>query len=46
MVWAVVKAKIGDLEEEIREGFSMILRKEMPGMVQEVVRKRRYLLSF
>ena len=46
MVGTVVKAKIGELEEEIREGFSMMLRKEMTGMAQEVVGKRRYLLSF
>ena len=42
----VVKAKVGDLEEEIGEGFSRRLRKEMTGVVQEVVGKRRYLVRF
>ena len=37
----VVKAKLGELEEEIREGFSRKLRKEVTGLVQEVVGKRR-----
>ena len=46
LVGTDVKAKIGELEEEIREGFLRRLRKEMPGMAQEVVGKRRYLLSF
>ena len=40
----VVKAKVGELEEEIGEGFSRRLRKEMTGVVQEVVGKRRYLV--
>ena len=46
MVGTVVKAKVGELEEEIREGFSMRLRKEMTGVVQEVFGKRSYSLSF
>ena len=46
MVGTVVKAKVGDLEEEIGEGFSRRLRKEMTGVVQEVVGKRRYLVRF
>ena len=37
-----MKSKVGDLEEDIREGFSRRLRKEMTGVVQEVVGKRRY----
>ena len=44
MVGTVVKSKVGDLEEDIREGFLMRLRKEMTGVVQEVVDKRRYLM--
>ena len=46
MVGTVVKAKVDELEEEIREGFSRRLRKEMTGVVQEVVGKRRYLVRF
>ena len=46
MVGTVVKAKVGDLEEEIREGFLRILRKDITGMVQEVVGKRRHLVRF
>ena len=37
-----MKAKLGDLEEDIRKVFLRRLRKEMTGMVQEVVGKRRY----
>ena len=46
MVGTVVKAKVGELEEEIREVFSRRLRKEMTVAVQEVVGKRRYLIRF
>ena len=46
MVGTVVKAKVGELEEEIREGFLRRLSKEMTGVVQAVVRKRRYLVRF
>ena len=42
----VVKAKVGDLEEEIREVFLRRLRKYMTGVFQEVVGKRRYLVRF
>ena len=45
MVGMVVKDKVGDLDKEIREIFSRMLRKEMTGMVKEVVGKRRYLDS-
>ena len=34
MVGTAVKAKVGDLEEEIREGFLMRLRKEITAAVQ------------
>ena len=44
MVGMVVKDKVGDLDKEIREIFSRMLRKEMTGMVKEVG-KRRYLDS-
>ena len=42
MVGTVVKAKLGEMEEDIREGFSRRLGKEMTGVVQEVIWKRRY----
>ena len=34
MVGTVVKAKVGGLEEDIREEFPRRLRKEMTGVVQ------------
>ena len=46
MVGTVVKANVGEMEEDIREGFLRKLRKEMTGVVQEVVGKRRYLVRF
>ena len=46
MVGTVVKEEVGELEEDIREIFSRRLRKEMSGVVQEVVGKRRYLVRF
>ena len=46
MVGTAVKAKVGELEEEIREGFSRRLRKEMTSVVKDVVGKRRYLVRF
>ena len=46
MVGMVVKAKVGELEEDIKEVFSRRLRKYMTGLVQEVVGKRRYSVSF
>ena len=46
MVGTVVKAKVVDLEEDIRKVFLRRLRKEMTGVVQEVVGKSRYLVGF
>ena len=46
MVGEFVKSKVGKLEEEIREVFLRRLRKEMTGVVHEVVGKRRYLVRF
>ena len=46
MVRGVVKAKEGDLKEEIREGFLRWLRKDITGVVQKVVGKRRYFVRF
>ena len=42
MVGMVVKAKVGELEEEIREGFSRRSRKEITGVVQEIVGNRGF----
>ena len=46
MVGTVVKAKVGEMEEDIREEFLRRLKKEMTGVVQEVVGKMRYLVRF
>ena len=46
MVGMVVKAKVGELEEDIRERFSRMLRKEITGVVQEIVGNRRYSMMF
>ena len=44
MVGMVVKAKVGELEEKIKEGFLRRLRNYMTGVVQEVVAKTIYLV--
>ena len=46
MVGTLVKSKVGDLEEDTREGFSRGLRKDMTGLVQEVFGKRSYSARF
>ena len=46
VVGAVVKSKIGELEEEVREGFLRILRKELTVVVQGVYGKKRFLMRF
>ena len=46
MVGTVVKAKIGELEEEVRVGSSRRMRKELTGVVQGVSSKRRFLVRF
>ena len=46
MMGMVVKAKVGEMEEDIREGFLRRLRKEINGVVKEVVGKRIYLVRF
>ena len=46
LVGTVVKAKVGEMEEDIREEFLRRLKKEMTGVVQEVVGKMRYLVRF
>ena len=42
MVGTVVKIKVGELEEEFRERFLRRLRKEITGVVQEVVGNSSY----
>ena len=46
VVGAVVKAKIGELEEEVRAGNSRRMRKELTGVVQGVSGRRRFLVRF
>ena len=46
MVGTVVKSKVDELDEEIREIFVGRLRKEMTGVLQEFVGKRSYLVRF
>ena len=42
----IVKAMVGDMEENTREGRSKIIRKELVGCVQNVVGKKRFLVQF
>ena len=46
LMGTVVKAKVCDLEEELREGFLRRLRKEFTGVVQGVSGKKRFLAIF
>ena len=46
MVGTVVKAKIGELEEEVRVGSARSMRKELTGVVQAISGKRRLLVRF
>ena len=46
MVGMVLNSKVGDLEEDIREGCPRRLNKDMSVVMQEVVGKRSYFLSF
>ena len=43
---AVVKSKVGEFEEDIREVFLRRLRKEFTGVVQGVSGKKRFLAIF
>ena len=43
---AVVKDKIGELEEEVRAGNSRRIKKELTGVVQCVLGRRRFLVRF
>ena len=46
VVGTVVKAKIGDLEEEVRAGSSRRTRKELTDVVQGFSGKKRFLVRF
>ena len=46
MVGAVFEANIGELEEEVREVFSIRIRKELDGVVQVVYVKKMFLVRF
>ena len=46
MVGAVVKAKICELEEEIRASSLIRMRKDLTGVVQGVLGKNRFLVRF
>ena len=46
MEGTVVKAKISELEEEVRAGNSRRMRKELTGVVQGVSGRRRFLVRF
>ena len=46
VVGTVVKAKIGELEEEVRVGSARRMKKELTGVVQAISGKRRFLLRF
>ena len=42
----VVKSNIGELEEKVRAGNSIRMRKELTGVVQGVSGRRRFLVRF
>ena len=46
VVGTVVKANIGELEEEVRAGCPRSSRKELTGMVQGISGKKRFLVRF
>ena len=46
VVGTVVKAKIGELEEELRVGSSRRMRKDLTGVVQGVSGRRWFLVRF
>ena len=46
LVGTVLKAKIGELEEEVRADSSRRTRKELTGVVQGVSGRRRFLVRF
>ena len=46
VVGTVVKAKIGELEEEVRVGSARSMMKELTGVVQAILGKRKFLVRF
>ena len=46
MMAMVVKSKIYELEDEVRAGISIRMRKELTGVVQGVSGRRRFLVRF
>ena len=46
MMGTVVKAKIGGLEEEVRVGSAIRMRKELTGVVQAISGERSFLVRF
>ena len=46
VVGTIVKAKIGESEEEVRVGSPRRVRKELTGVVQGVSGRRRFLVRF
>ena len=46
VVVTVVKAKIGELEEEVRVGSARRMRKEFTGVVQAISVKKKFLVRF
>ena len=46
LVGMVVKSKLGELGEELREGFSSRLRKYLTAVVQGVSSKNSFLVRF
>ena len=46
MVGTAVKAKIGELEEEVRVGSTRRMRKEFTGVVKAISGKRKFLVRF
>ena len=43
-VWSVVKSKVGDIEETIREGRSRRVRKEVVVFFQDLFVNKRFLV--
>ena len=46
MVGTVVKEKVGELEDEVREEFYSQMRKDLTGVVKRVSGKRSFLVRF
>ena len=46
VVGTAIKAKIGELEEEVRVGSTRRMRKELTGVVKAISGKRKFLVRF